>query len=104
MRFLVVVVFYVVFIQGNDSSSILDYGEETSSYVSVVGDPGMKNPNSRFGFEAWNFCNEVGMEAPNMGSPRMADCAHLHCLNITGLLFSIFFSQNFTFKLHFLSS
>ncbi|XP_049378673.1 uncharacterized protein LOC125843579 isoform X2 [Solanum stenotomum] len=49
------------------------------SYVSAIGDPGMKNPNSRFAFEAWNFCNEVGSEAPRMGSPRLADCADLHC-------------------------
>nr|GMD60768.1 uncharacterized protein LOC109148798 [Ipomoea batatas]GMD63805.1 uncharacterized protein LOC109148798 [Ipomoea batatas]GMD66550.1 uncharacterized protein LOC109148798 [Ipomoea batatas] len=49
------------------------------SYVSAIGDPGMKNPNSRFGLEAWNFCNEVGEEAPNMGSPRLADCADLYC-------------------------
>lgn len=60
--------------------------EENSS---ILGDPGMKSPDSRFAFEAWNFCNEVGMEAPNMGSPRMADCADLYCPNITGLL-SIF--------------
>ncbi|XP_027092479.1 uncharacterized protein [Coffea arabica] len=50
-----------------------------SSYISALGDPGMKNPNARFAFEAWNFCNEVGSEAPNMGSPRLADCADLQC-------------------------
>lgn len=61
--------------------------QETDSYVSVIGDPGMKSPNARFGLEAWNFCNEVGMEAPNMGSPRMADCADLYCPAITGFLF-----------------
>lgn len=59
---------------------------EENSYASILGDPGMKSPDSRFAFEAWNFCNEVGMEAPNMGSPRMADCADLYCPNITGLL------------------
>ncbi|CAH9109246.1 unnamed protein product [Cuscuta europaea] len=48
-------------------------------YVSAIGDPGMKDPNSRFAFEAWNFCNEVGEEAPSMGSPRLADCADLSC-------------------------
>lgn len=79
---------------------ILEYGQshllsitqssEEKSYVSVLGDPGMKNPNSRFALEAWNFCNEVGMEAPHMGSPRMADCADLYCPeNIAGLLFLI---------------
>lgn len=55
------------------------------SYVSAIGDPEMKNPNSRFAFEAWNFCNEVGTEAPNMGSPRLADCADLHAsTSLTG--------------------
>nr|POF07939.1 hypothetical protein CFP56_45237 [Quercus suber] len=39
----------------------------------------MKSPDVRVGLEAWNFCNEVGMEAPNMGSPRLADCADLWC-------------------------
>ncbi|KAK9162031.1 hypothetical protein Syun_002933 [Stephania yunnanensis] len=48
-------------------------------YVSVIGDPGMKSPNVRIALEAWNFCNEVGFEAPNMGSPREADCADLYC-------------------------
>ncbi|KAL0540472.1 hypothetical protein IC582_020478 [Cucumis melo] len=53
---------------------------DSSDYISAVGDPGMKNPNVRVGFEAWNFCNEVGAEAPNMGSPRLADCADLKTL------------------------
>ncbi|XP_051123525.1 uncharacterized protein LOC127246296 [Andrographis paniculata] len=48
-------------------------------YVSAVGDPGMKSPNARFAWEAWDFCNEVGTETPYMGSPRMADCADLYC-------------------------
>lgn len=42
--------------------------------VSAVGDPGMRRDGLRVGFEAWNFCNEVGKEAPLMGSPRAADC------------------------------
>ncbi|KAF8024388.1 hypothetical protein BT93_F1543 [Corymbia citriodora subsp. variegata] len=45
-----------------------------SKYVSAVGQPGMKSDNLRVAIEAWNQCNEVGEEAPNMGSPRMADC------------------------------
>lgn len=53
--------------------------ESQNSYVSAIGDPGMKSSNVRVGLEAWNFCNEVGEEAPGMGSPRMADCADLHC-------------------------
>ncbi|XP_006840341.2 uncharacterized protein LOC18430116 [Amborella trichopoda] len=43
-------------------------------YVSAVGDPGMTRDGLRLGLEAWNFCNEVGEEAPKMGSPRAADC------------------------------
>lgn len=42
--------------------------------VSAVGDPGMRRDGLRVGIEAWNQCNEVNEEAPNMGSPRMADC------------------------------
>ena len=34
----------------------------------------MKRDGLRVAFEAWNFCNEVGLEAPHMGSPRAADC------------------------------
>ncbi|OVA08075.1 hypothetical protein BVC80_1729g23 [Macleaya cordata] len=48
-------------------------------YISAIGDPEMKNPNIRIALEAWNFCNEVGQEAPNMGSPRTADCADIYC-------------------------
>jgi len=44
---------------------------------SAVGDPGMKRDGLRVAFEAWNFCNEVGHEAPKMGSPRAADCFDL---------------------------
>ncbi|KAK7268121.1 hypothetical protein RIF29_20808 [Crotalaria pallida] len=47
------------------------------SNVSAVGDPGMQKDDLRVAFEAWNFCNEVGQEAPNMGSPRAADCFDL---------------------------
>ena len=49
----------------------------TEHYVSALGDPGMKRDGLRVAFEAWNFCNEVGEEAPNMGSPRAADCFDL---------------------------
>ncbi|KAM4068444.1 hypothetical protein ACB094_12G012500 [Castanea mollissima] len=51
----------------------------SDEYISAIGDPGMESPDVRVGLEAWNFCNEVGMEAPNMGSPRLADCADLDC-------------------------
>jgi hypothetical protein len=69
---------------------VLNSGEYVSTvseeYLSALGDPGMKNPNVRVALEAWNFCNEVGTEAPNMGSPRPADCADLNCPLITGML------------------
>ncbi|KAL0320572.1 UNVERIFIED_CONTAM: hypothetical protein Sradi_5318700 [Sesamum radiatum] len=42
--------------------------------MSAVGDPGMRRDGLRVAIEAWNQCNEVGEEAPNMGSPRKADC------------------------------
>ncbi|XP_074568757.1 uncharacterized protein LOC141825270 [Curcuma longa] len=48
-------------------------GGETE-YISAVGDPGMRKDGLRLALEAWNFCNEVGAEAPGMGSPRLADC------------------------------
>ncbi|GFQ00597.1 hypothetical protein PHJA_002203600 [Phtheirospermum japonicum] len=53
--------------------------ESDDSYISALGDPGMRDPYARFGLEAWNSCNEVGEEAPNMGSPRMADCTDFYC-------------------------
>ncbi|XP_021279631.1 uncharacterized protein LOC110413198 [Herrania umbratica] len=48
--------------------------ENAEAEISAVGDPGMKRDGLRVAFEAWNFCNEVGYEAPGMGSPRAADC------------------------------
>lgn len=49
-------------------------GLKEEDFASAVGDPGMKRDGLRIAFEAWNFCNEVGEEAPGMGSPRAADC------------------------------
>lgn len=46
-------------------------------YESGIGDPGMKRDGLRVAIEAWNQCNEVHEEAPNMGSPRQADCFDL---------------------------
>ncbi|KAJ0086455.1 hypothetical protein Patl1_07593 [Pistacia atlantica] len=43
----------------------------------------MRNVNVRVALEAWNFCNEVGFEAPGMGSPRLADCANFYCPSIS---------------------
>lgn len=52
-------------------------GASGKQYTSAVGDPGMRRDELRVAFEAWNFCNEVGAEAPGMGSPRAADCFDL---------------------------
>ncbi|CAK9151758.1 unnamed protein product [Ilex paraguariensis] len=38
----------------------------------------MRRDGLRVAIEAWNQCNEVGEEAPNMGSPREADCFDVH--------------------------
>lgn len=53
-------------------------------YVSALGDPGMRNDSLRVAIEAWNQCNEVGEEAMNMGSPRMADCFDLDYSSLPG--------------------
>ncbi|WCJ22619.1 hypothetical protein M5689_004700 [Euphorbia peplus] len=53
--------------------------------VSAIGDPGMRRDGLRVAFEAWNFCNEVGVEAPSMGSPRAADCFDLSSSSSTTL-------------------
>ena len=50
---------------------------QSQNNVSAVGDPGMQRDGLRVAFEAWNFCNEVGQEAPHMGSPRAAECFDL---------------------------
>lgn len=52
-------------------------GAAEEKYTSAVGDPGMRRDGLRVAFEAWNFCNEVGQEAPLSGSPRAADCFDL---------------------------
>jgi hypothetical protein len=49
-----------------------------SEYVSAVGDPGMRRDGLRLAIESWNQCNEVGEEAPHMGSPRAADCFDIY--------------------------
>ncbi|KAH9312091.1 hypothetical protein KI387_027126, partial [Taxus chinensis] len=59
-------------------------GEGGEDHVSVLGDPGMKSERLRVALEGWNQCNEVGAEAPGMGSPRYADCADLDCASTPG--------------------
>ncbi|KMT19412.1 hypothetical protein BVRB_1g012600 [Beta vulgaris subsp. vulgaris] len=61
------------------SAAIASSSYASEKFISAIGDPEMKNPNTRFALEAWNFCNEVGFEAPHMGSPRLADCTDLYC-------------------------
>lgn len=53
-------------------------------YASALGDPGMRNDSLRVAIESWNQCNEVGEEAKNMGSPRMADCFDLDYSSFPG--------------------
>lgn len=67
---------------------------DSEKYVSAIGDPEMKSSNVRVAFEAWNFCNEVGAEATNMGSPRLADCADLNCRSLVSGMHAYFICQN----------
>lgn len=59
----------LVFLSGVEASLNFEDG-----MVSAVGDSGMRRDGLRVAIESWNQCNEVGEEAPNMGSPRAADC------------------------------
>ncbi|KAH7838001.1 hypothetical protein Vadar_020775 [Vaccinium darrowii] len=61
--------------------SVSFYSGTAQGYISAVGDPGMRRDGLRLGIEAWNQCNEVGEEAPNMGSPRAADCFDVYKAN-----------------------
>ncbi|GAB2226499.1 hypothetical protein Droror1_Dr00022309 [Drosera rotundifolia] len=66
----------LLLVLSNVSGSVrVSSGDE--AVVTAVGDPGMRMDGLRVAFEAWNFCNEVGNEAPGMGSPRAADCFDL---------------------------
>ena len=58
------------------SASMDDHSSE--DYISAVGDPGMRRDNLRVAIESWNQCNEVGEEAPQTGSPRLADCFDIY--------------------------
>ncbi|KAF6172240.1 hypothetical protein GIB67_024862 [Kingdonia uniflora] len=53
---------------------VVDCFNTAFANFSALGDPRMKRDELRVAFEGWNFCNEVGKEAPGMGSPRAADC------------------------------
>lgn len=98
--FLIVLVLQILFVQNLAADSLLKTHGLISKnrYVSAIGDPGMKSANVRVALEAWNFCNEVGFEAPGMGSPRLADCADLFCSSlITGKFFSPFCFYTFCY-------
>ncbi|XP_016468631.1 uncharacterized protein LOC107791135 [Nicotiana tabacum] len=56
-------------------SGVFSLNPNGSEYISAVGDPGMRSDSLRVAIEAWNQCNEVGEEAPKMGSPRAAECS-----------------------------
>lgn len=58
-------------------SSVISLSFEDGD-VSAVGDSGMRRDGLRVAIESWNQCNEVGEEAPNMGSPRAADCFDIY--------------------------
>ncbi|KAH6759474.1 hypothetical protein C2S51_019709 [Perilla frutescens var. frutescens] len=58
-------------------SSVVSLNFE-DAYESAVGDSGMRRDGLRLAIESWNQCNEVGEEAPNMGSPRAADCFDIY--------------------------
>lgn len=68
---------HLVFFLANVIALIVHGARGRQFYISAVGDPGMRRDGLRVAFEAWNFCNEVGQEAPKMGSPRAADCFDL---------------------------
>ncbi|KAL0442606.1 UNVERIFIED_CONTAM: hypothetical protein Slati_1983300 [Sesamum latifolium] len=57
---------------------VLSTSSGQDEYVSAVGDSGMRRDGLRLAMEAWNQCNEVGEEAPGMGSPRAADCFDIY--------------------------
>lgn len=73
--------------------------EEKEKYRSAVGDPGMRRDGLRVAIEAWNQCNEVGEEAPNMGSPRYADCFDVDASNSPGIL-RIYIPKPYTCFIH----
>lgn len=66
---------HVLVLLVNLLSALFVHGAGGAQQSSAVGDPGMRRDAPRVAFEAWNNCNEVGKEeAPDMGSPRAADC------------------------------
>uniref|UniRef100_A0A0D9WEI5 DUF7705 domain-containing protein n=1 Tax=Leersia perrieri TaxID=77586 RepID=A0A0D9WEI5_9ORYZ len=68
---------FVLFLAASSAAQSITTHGGGGSYVSAVGDPGMQRDGLHVAWEAWNFCNEVGQEAPGMGSPRGADCFDL---------------------------
>lgn len=68
----------LLLIGGWTSTGVRSASNNIPKYVSAVGDPGMRRDSLRVAIESWNQCNEVGEEAPNMGSPRAADCFDIY--------------------------
>lgn len=68
-----IIVVFIILIDG-----ILCLNNIDESYISGVGDPGMRRDSLRLAIESWNQCNEVGEEAPQTGSPRRADCFDIY--------------------------
>ncbi|XP_057985322.1 uncharacterized protein LOC131170280 [Hevea brasiliensis] len=46
-----------------------------NEYISAVGG---RRDSLRLAIESWNQCNEIGVEVPNMGNPRAADCFDIY--------------------------
>lgn len=68
----------IVLVVGSEIHWVSSTSADETEYVSAVGDPGMRRDALRVGIESWNQCNEVGEEAPHMGSPRAADCFDIY--------------------------
>ncbi|WCJ44278.1 hypothetical protein M5689_024954 [Euphorbia peplus] len=98
---LLVLILLQVFLRNKSfASTAIETSSASNKYVSAIGDPGMMNPNVRVALEAWNFCNEVGFQAPNMPSPRLADCADFSCHSTSDSLRYNFFGNTSKCEVH----
>ncbi|KAK4748362.1 hypothetical protein SAY87_014948 [Trapa incisa] len=71
-------IIFLLLISGWKGTTALSVNDAAPKYISAVGDPGMRRDALRVAIESWNQCNEVGEEAPSMGSPRAADCFDIY--------------------------
>lgn len=69
-------IIFFIFVQFSIDGVLCNYID--GNYISGVGDPGMRRDSLRVAIESWNQCNEVGEEAPQTGSPRLADCSDIY--------------------------